>query len=182
MIRQARESSQPIQPLLLLPSQPDDEQTEQTENQIETASTAQPLVVPQSSPTPSEPTTSSSISTPSGTASRPLGAKKSIEKVNLTQAINRSAKLFESLLDQTKKKDETLHTLMDTIRERNKVEKLREERELFDSPSVDADMRSRYIKYRTKQVLDRLCRIEQDTQPTDSTLLTQEDGNIQSQI
>lgn len=168
MIKTARDLSQPIHPGLSQPSGSID--LIDPEDEITSANTVPPL--PEQGPSLSNnavpplelqaPSTSPSasstviVATAASTPTRPPGARKTIEKNQLTQSINRSAKMFESFLEQAKKKDEIMNNLLETMRERNRVERLREERELFDSPSTDAQARAQYIQYRTQEVLSQM--------------------------
>ncbi|MEM1283723.1 MAG: hypothetical protein AAGG81_09250, partial [Chlamydiota bacterium] len=113
-------------------------------------STVTPMPQPLSTGTSEE-----HISNNSSEPKLPVGAKKTIEKRQLTSAINKSTKLFEELLEQNKKKTEVAQSFMEIMRALNEVEKQREEREFFNSEGVPEDVRKKYIEYRTKKSIEK---------------------------
>lgn len=90
---------------------------------------------------------------PVSTPTRPLGAKKQIAKATITTAIQKSSKVIERLVSQNDSKMDLMKSLIGTLKERNDVERRREEFDLFNASLVPEEQRREYLTMRTAAIL-----------------------------
>lgn len=88
--------------------------------------------------------------------SRPVGTKRTAEKLRMTAALDKSAIALNGILEQSAKKAKIAEDMVAAQRERTEVEKLREHRELFATPGVPEDIRKEYLRMRAQQALRML--------------------------
>lgn len=119
------------------------------------------------------------------THKRPLGAKKQIEKkqmtLNIENSLRMNQELLENFLKQADERKSMVQSLVSTFRDRAETDRQREERELFASDAIPKDVRDEYFRMRARETLSNMRKTIGESSALNSvagTLIRLKDSNI----